>query len=84
MTTSVRLNVLELLNVHPTVGVGPPMEVQLMLTSLPSKTATSLFATEVLTLSASKYIGLVKQFYLNCKITDQLVKNIQNNFYFIF
>ncbi len=83
MTTSVRLNVLELLNVHLTVGVGPPMEVQLMLTSFPSKTATSWFTTEVLALSTtSKYIRLVKLFYLNCKITDQLINNMQKKNFF--
>ncbi len=52
VTTSVWLNVLELLNVHLTVGVGPPTEVQLMLTLFPSKTATFLLLTEVFAVAA--------------------------------
>ena len=49
--TSVWLNVLELLNTHLTVGVGPPTEVQLMLILFPSKTSTSWFTANMVAIS---------------------------------
>ena len=51
VTTSVWLNVMELLNVHLTVGIGPPTEIQLMLTLFPSKTAKFWLLTEVFAVS---------------------------------